>query len=110
MTTDLTPRAVAPRPVGLIRLARVVLTLDLLALLGCLVLATLSWNDTSSSTASLGIAVAVVLAVPFLVSAAMVLQARRMRLRTDAWTLVVLGSVVTFGLLGLVSLQLLFGS
>ena len=34
MTTDLTPRAVAPRPVGLIRLARVVLTLDLLALVG----------------------------------------------------------------------------
>ena len=110
MTTDLAPRAVAPRPSALIWLARVVLALDLLALVGCLVLGTLSWNDTSSSTASLGIAVAVVLAVPFLVSAAMVLQARRVRLRTDAWTLVVLGSVVTFGLLGLVSLQLLFGS
>ena len=45
-----------------------------------------------------------------LVSAALVVRARRVRLRTDAWTLVVLGSVITFGLLGLVGLQLLLGS
>lgn len=110
MTTDLAPRAARRRHPALTGLAYAVLVLDVLGLAGCVVLATASWNDTSSSTASLGIAVAVVMAVPLLVSAGAVALGLRLRDAATSWTLVVVGAVMTLGLGALVGLQLLFGS
>ena len=59
-------------------LRRSVLALDVLALVGCVVLAGWSMTDTSSSTSSLGVVVAVFLAVPFLLAAVLALVAGRL--------------------------------
>lgn len=87
-------------------LRRAVLVLDLLGLVGCAVLAGLSLADDTSSTASVGVAVALLLAAPLLVSVVLAGLAGR----NDSAPLTVLAALLTVGLLGLVGLQLAFGS
>lgn len=90
-------------------LRRTVLGLDVLALVGCIVLAGWSMTDTSSSTSPLGVAVAVFLAVPLLLSAVMATVAGRLE-GAGRTVLTVLAALLTLGLLALVGLQLAFGS
>lgn len=90
-------------------LRRSVLGLDVLALVGCVVLAGWSMTDTSSSTSPLGVAVAVFLAVPFLLAAVLALVAGRLE-GAGRTVLTVLAALLTLGLLALVGLQLAFGS
>lgn len=87
-------------------LRRTVLVLDLLGLIGCAVLAGLSLADDTSSTASIGVVVALFLAVPLLLSAVVAGLASR----NESTSLTVLAALLTFGLFGLVGLQLVFGS
>jgi len=93
-------------------ISRTVLVLDVLALIGCGVLAVVSLTDTSSSTSAVGVAVALVLAIPVLVS--LVLTAVGIRVRRNpaggGTSLVAVGAVITVGLLTLAGLQLAYGS
>lgn len=86
--------------------------LGLLALTGCVVLAVYSYYDTTSSTSSIGIAVAIVLALPVLFSLALILAGVLTRRRSPGagLGLVIAGLIVMLSMLGLVGLQLLLGS
>ena len=90
-------------------LRRTVLGLDVLALVGCVALAGCSMSDTSSSTSPLGVAVAVFLAVPFLLAAVLATVAGRLE-GTGSTVLTALAAALTLGLLMLVGLQLALGS
>jgi len=92
--------------------SRTVLVLDVLALIGCVVLAVVSATDTSSSTSAVGIAVALVLAIPVLVSLGLTAVGIRVR-RSSAgggMALVAIGAVIIAGLVTVVGLQLALGS
>lgn len=90
-------------------LRRTVLGLDVLALVGCVVLAGWSMADTSSSTSPLGVAVAVFLAVPFLLAAVLATVAGRLE-GSGRTVLTVLAALLTLAVLALVGLQLTLGS
>lgn len=90
-------------------LRRTVLVLDLLGILGCVALAVWSANDTSSSTSAIGVAVAIVFAIPLLVSGVLALVAGRLA-GGGRTALTVVAAVLTLGLLGLLGAQLLLGS
>ncbi|MGV3562964.1 MAG: hypothetical protein ACO1ON_06740 [Nocardioides sp.] len=90
-------------------LRRSVLALDVLALVGCVVLAGWSMTDTSSSTSSLGVVVAVFLAVPFLLAAVLALVAGRLE-KSGSTVLTALATLITVAVLGLLGFQLALGS
>lgn len=90
-------------------LRRTVLGLDVLALVGCVVLAGWSMTDTSSSTSSLGMVVAVFLAVPFLLAAVLALVAGRLG-ESGSTVLTALATLITVAVLGLLGFQLALGS
>lgn len=90
-------------------LRRSVLALDVLALVGCVVLAGWSMTDTSSSTSSLGVVVAVFLAVPFLLAAILALVAGRLE-ESGSTVLTALATLITVAVLGLLGFQLALGS
>lgn len=92
--------------------SRTVLVLDVLALVGCVVLAVVSATDTTSSTSALGIAVALTLAMPFLVSLALVAIGIGVHRRSagGGTALVTLGAVLTVGPVMLMGLQLGLGT
>lgn len=90
-------------------LRRSVLALDVLALVGCVVLAGWSMTDTSSSTSSIGVVVAVFLAVPFLLAAVLALVAGRLG-ESGSTVLTALATLITVAVLGLLGFQLALGS
>ncbi|CAB4774521.1 unannotated protein [freshwater metagenome] len=90
-------------------LRRSVLALDVLALVGCVVLAGWSMTDTSSSTSSLGVVVAVFLVVPFLLAAVLALVADRLE-ESGSTVLTALATLITVAVLGLLGFQLALGS
>lgn len=98
------PDRAVRRITALRRTARATLVLDALAVAGCVALAVVSSIDP------LAVAVAIILLVPFLVSAVVVLVGARVRDAAFAWLLVGPACAGTLGLLALVAVQWRFNA